>query len=85
MPDPLAEGRPHIVIGGRISAETGEIYRQTATFTGGTWHLPTDMMFLGVRFIGLIMDHHTNTHQHVFQYNPDRGGWVRMGPTIFIP
>ncbi len=29
--------------------------------------------------------HHTNPHQHVFRYNPDRGGWVRMGPTKFIP
>ena len=27
--------------------------------------------------------HHTNPHQHIFEYNPDKGGWVRKSPTIF--
>ncbi len=26
--------------------------------------------------------HHTNPHQHIFEYNPDKGGWIRKGRTI---
>jgi len=37
LPDPAAEGRPHTVLGGKISSETGEVYRQSATFPDGTW------------------------------------------------
>ncbi len=37
LPDPVAEGRPHTVLGGKVSSETGEVYRQSATFPGGTW------------------------------------------------
>ena len=37
LPDPRAEGRPHTVIGGKVSSETGEVYRQTATFDGNAW------------------------------------------------
>ena len=37
LPDPMAQGRPHTVIGSQISSKTGEIYTQTATFPGGTW------------------------------------------------
>lgn len=32
-PDPRAEGAPHTVLGGRISAGSGQPYRQSATFT----------------------------------------------------
>lgn len=35
LPDPAAEGRPHTVLGGKISSSTGEVYRQSATFSGG--------------------------------------------------
>lgn len=27
--------------------------------------------------------HHTNPHQHAFEYNPNKGGWVRKGPTPY--
>lgn len=37
LPDPRAEGRPHTVIGGKVSSKTGELYRQTATFDGNAW------------------------------------------------
>lgn len=36
LPDPAAQGRPHTVLGGKISSKTGEIYRQSATFPEGT-------------------------------------------------
>ena len=29
--------------------------------------------------------HHVNPHQHIFEYNLDKGGWIRRGPTIFKP
>ncbi len=58
------------------------------TFPGGTW-LPAngyDVPWSEVHWTDHgSPHHHTNPHQHVFQYNPDRGGWVRMVPAIFIP
>ena len=29
--------------------------------------------------------HHTNPHQHIFEYNPDKGGWYRNEPTPYYP
>ena len=26
---------------------------------------------------------HTNPHEHIFEYNPDKGGWIRKGPSDF--
>ncbi|MDE5907125.1 MAG: hypothetical protein K2H52_00005, partial [Lachnospiraceae bacterium] len=86
LPDPAAEGRPHTVLGGKVSSETGEIYRQSATFPSGTW--PTvnghDVPWSEVHWTDHGTPyHHTNPHQHIFEYNPDKGGWIRKGPTIF--
>ena len=36
LPNPEAQGRPHTVLGGKVSSETGEVYRQSATFSGGS-------------------------------------------------
>ena len=88
LPDPAAEGRPHTVLGGKVSSETGEVYRQSATFPGGTW--PTvngqDVPWSEVHWTDHGTPyHHTNPHQHIFEYNPDKGGWIRKGPTIFEP
>ena len=85
LPDPAAEGRPHTVLGGKVSSETGEIYRQSATFPGGTW--PTvnghDVPWSEVHWTDHGTPyHHTNPHHHIFEYNPDKGGWIRKGPTI---
>ena len=33
LPAPEAEGRPHTVLGGKVSSESGEEYRQSATFS----------------------------------------------------
>jgi len=88
LPDPSAEGRPHTVLGGKVSSKTGEDYRQSATFPGGTW--PTvnghDVPWSEVHWTDHgTPHHHTNPHQHIFEYNPDKGGWIRKGPTIFEP
>ncbi len=26
---------------------------------------------------------HANPHQHIFEFNPDKGGWIRGGPSYF--
>ncbi len=26
---------------------------------------------------------HSNPHEHIFEYNPDKGGWIRKGPSDF--
>ena len=86
LPDPAAEGRPHTVIGGKISSETGEVYRQTATFRGGSW--PTangyEVPISEVHWT----NHgraaaHTNPHQHVFIYDFENKYWYRSEPEIF--
>jgi len=88
LPDPAAEGRMHTVLGGKVSSATGEVYRQSATFPKGTW--PT-VNGKGVPWSEVHWTdhgsphHHTNPHQHIFEYNPDKGGWIRRGPTIFEP
>ena len=86
LPDPAAEGRPHTVLGGKVSSETGEVYRQSAIFTGGTWLSANgyDVHWSEVHWT----DHgtsqfHTNPHEHIFEYNPDKGGWIRKGPSDF--
>ena len=86
LPDPAAEGRPHTVLGGKVSSETGEVYRQSATFPGGTWPSANgyDVPWSEVHWT----DHgtsqfHTNPHEHIFEYNPDKGGWIRKGPSDF--
>ena len=86
LPDHLAEGSPHTVIGGKISSETGEVYRQTATFNGGSW--PTEN---GIEVpISEVhwtnhgrLDVHPNPHQHVFKYDFEQKQWVRSGPIKF--
>ena len=88
LPDPAADGRRHTVLGGKVSSETGEIYRQSATFPGGTW--PTvngqDVPWSEVHWTDHgTPHHHMNPHQHIFEYKPDKGGWIRKGSAIFEP
>lgn len=88
LPDPAAEGRMHTVLGGKVGSATGEVYRQSATFPKGTWPTANGK---GVPWSEVhwtdhgTPHHHTNPHQHIFEYNPDKGGWIRRGPTIFEP
>ena len=85
LPDPAAQGRPHTVIGSKISSKTGEIYRQTATFPKGTW--PTangqNVPWSEVHWTNHGRGDHLNPHQHIFEYNPDKGGWIRGEQTYY--
>nr|WP_208105179.1 RHS repeat-associated core domain-containing protein [Proteus sp. G2669] len=87
LPDPMAEGRAHTVLGGKISSENGQLYRQSATFPSSTW--PTangkPVPFSEVHW----GDHgspqfHTNPHQHMFLYE-DKFGWKRQNQVPYYP
>ena len=75
LPDPNATG-PHTVLGGKVSSETGEIYRQSATFPEGTWPPANgqNVPWSEVHWTNHGRGDHTNPHQHIFEYNPDKGG-----------
>ena len=88
LPDPDAQGRPHTVLGSKISSETGEIYLQSATFPGGTYPSVNgyDVPWSEVHWTDHgTPHHHTSPHQHIFEYNPDKGGWIRREPTPYYP
>ncbi len=84
LPDPEATG-PHTVLGGKVSSETGKIYRQSATFPEGTWPLANgqNVPWSEVHWNNHGRGDHTNPHQHIFEYNPDKGGWIRGDPSYF--
>ena len=86
VPDPAAEGRPHTVLGGKISSTTGEVYRQSATFPDSTWPLANGnfVPWSEVHWTDHgTPNNHSNPHQHIFEYNPDKGGWIRQEPSYF--
>jgi hypothetical protein len=82
LPDPNANGHSHTVLGGKISEETGELYRQSATFPEGTWpaangkNVPLSEVHWGDHG---QPHHHTNPHQHIFNYDWVQKMWKR-GP-----
>lgn len=85
LPDPNAQG-PHTVLGGKISSETGLPYRQSATFPKGTWptangkNVPWSEVHWGDHGKSYL---HSNPHQHIIDYIPEKGGWYRQKPTNF--
>lgn len=84
--DDVAEGRPHTVIGGKISSETGVVYRQTATFRGGFWSAGNgyEVPISEVHWTNHGREAaHTNPHQHVFIYDFENKYWYRSEPEIF--
>ena len=85
LPDPAAQGRPHTVLGGTTSSKTGEVYRQSATFPKGTWPKANgqDVPLSEVHWTNHGRGDHLNPHQHIFEYNPDKGGWIRGEPSYF--
>ncbi len=85
LPDPAAEGRPHTVLGGKVSLKTGEIYRQSATFLEGTWPPANgqNVPWSEVHWTNHGRGDHLNPHQHIFEYNLDKGGWIRGGQSYF--
>ncbi|MEY1581608.1 RHS repeat-associated core domain-containing protein, partial [Providencia manganoxydans] len=87
LPDPMAEGRAHTVLGGKISSEDGLLYRQSATFPSSTW--PTangkPVPFSEVHWGDHGKPHHhPNPHQHQFIYE-NKFGWKRQEPTPYFP
>lgn len=86
LPDPVAQGRPHTVLGGKVSSETGEIYRQSATFNGYSWPEANgqEVPLSEIHWT----DHgrpdvHAKPHQHVFTYDFDKKCWIRGNPDFF--
>ena len=84
LPNPEAMGA-HTVIGSKISKKTGEIYMQTATFPEGTWPLANgqNVPWSEIHWTNHGRGDHPNPHQHIFEYNPEKGGWIRGGPSDF--
>lgn len=86
MPDSTAGGRPHTVLGGKLSSETGEIYRQSATFPATTWPKANghDIPWSEVHWTNHGKPQfHTNPHEHIFKY--DKNGWFRNEPAEYYP
>ena len=86
LPDPEATGS-HTVLGGKESSKTGEIYRQSAAFPKGTWstangqNVPWSEVYWTDHS---TPQHHTNPHQHIFNYDFDNHYWKREKPTKFF-
>jgi RHS repeat-associated protein len=84
LPDPLAGSFPHTTLGSKMGSD-GVIYRQSATFTGGSWPLangeivPWSRVDWSTRGRPLI---HPNPHQHVFSYFNNM--WQFGGPVPYI-
>ena len=83
LPDPAAKGNPHTVLGGKVSSSSGETYRQSATFPGGTWPKANgkDVPWSEVHWSNHGRGDHGNPHQHIFTF--DGKGWFRGDPTDF--
>ncbi|MER3228229.1 RHS repeat-associated core domain-containing protein [Salmonella enterica subsp. enterica serovar Derby] len=87
LPDPATEGRPHTVLGGKVSSLDGEVYRQSATFPGETWpsangqQVPWSEVHWGNHGRG----DHANPHQYIFEYDSSDGEWRRGPPTPYHP
>lgn len=86
VPLPLAEadGAPHTVLGGKVASDGETVYRQTATFPGGTWPPldGTDVPWGRVDWT----DHsylpgpaHPDPHIHEFYFDPVQKQW-QIGP-----
>ena len=82
LPDVRAQG-PHTVLGGKVSSETGKLYRQSASFPEATWpqaggkDVPLSEVHWG--------DHgrpdvHPDPHQHIFDFDNAQHRWTRGDP-----
>ncbi|QQQ27176.1 DUF6443 domain-containing protein [Chryseobacterium indoltheticum] len=71
LPSPLAGNYPHTTLGGKIGSD-GILYRQSATFTGGSWPLANGQIVPWSRVDWTTHGRplvHPNPHQHVFNFN----------------
>ena len=84
LPLPEANGAPHSVLGGKLASDGTTVYRQTATFPGGTWPPlgEVDVPWGRVDWT----DHgylpgppHPSPHIHEFSFDPVQKQW-KIGP-----
>lgn len=88
MPKPLpeAEGRPHTVLGGKISSETGELYRQAAEFPGPSWpkvngvDAPSQSSHWTTHG---RPDVHADPHVHGYYFDSAQQQWMETGAQGF--
>jgi len=78
LPNPAAGEYPHTTLGGRTGSKDGLTYRQSATFTGGSWPLadgqPVPWSRVDWHDHGRPQDHFS-VHQHVFFYDNQHRQW----------
>ena len=86
MPLPLskANGAPHSVLGGKLASDGVMVYRQTATFPGGTWPPlgEVDVAWGRVDWSDhgyLLGPPHPSPHIHEFNCDPVQKQW-KIGP-----
>jgi RHS repeat-associated protein len=85
LPNPAAGGYPHTTLGRKVGGDN-VIYRQSATFTGGTWPLAEGKTVPWSRTDwsthGRPWDH-PYPHQHIFIFDNALGGWKSGGAVPF--
>ncbi|WGS45458.1 filamentous hemagglutinin N-terminal domain-containing protein [Burkholderia sp. JSH-S8] len=90
VPTPLsaANGAPHTVLGGKVASDGVTVYRQTATFPGGTWPLLNGMDvpwgrvdWTGHEYLPGLP--HPDPHIHEFRYDPVQKQWQISPATPF--
>jgi len=85
LPDPLAGKFPHTTLGGKIGSD-GILYRQSATFTGGSWPLANGKIVPWSRVDWTTHGRplvHPNPHQHIFNFNNGKN-W-QYGKAVSFP
>jgi RHS repeat-associated protein len=86
-PDPNAQGA-HTVLGGKVSSETGVLYRQSAEFSSGTWTPATGTH--NIPFFETHWSHHgrplihTVPHNHYYNYDFQKNMFFRSQAKPFI-
>ncbi|SFE09818.1 hypothetical protein SAMN05518672_104470 [Chitinophaga sp. CF118] len=75
LPNPAAGEYQHTTLGSRTGSKDGLTYRQSATFTGGSWPLANEQAVPWSRVDWHDHgrpDKHFAVHQHLFQFNFNR-------------
>ena len=86
---PEAEGLPHSVLGSKLASDGKTVYRQSATFDGGTWPNPSgiDVPWGRVDWTShpyLPGPAHPDPHIHEFVYDFKQGQWRSMPAKPFF-
>jgi len=84
LPDPKAGNYAHTTLGGKIGSD-GIPYRQSATFTGGTWPLADNKIVPWSRVDWSTHGRpivHPNPHQHIFNFD---GKTWQQGSAVPFP